>query len=979
MNLSPAQIRGGFWSLVVLLFAQSGTAVNFENYSIDDGLPSSEVYQVLQDNDGYLWFATDRGVCRYDGNNFKVFTKLDGLTDDVVFGFHLDHLNRLWFYSFNGGLCYYRDGRITEPAFNIELKKVLKHHIYPVITTIFVDNEKGIWIGTNSEHLFHVNTETHEVKDTGLAEGEGHELLLNIQPERPTGLVYNSGHKYSEPKQLVYIDITTGDTSRFPIDHLKQPMYLPTWSVRKGKHSFFYASGQVLSQLNSNGFVQSTKTDANILNCLVVDSDSNLWVGTRDGILLYRNGDLSANPERYLPGSHVSSFCRDGEGGYWFTTLNHGIMYTASLSVKSKPSSELGSARLFNVFGTKAGVYTSASNGNVYFFPGGNMDSLQSFPTQNRSQNHFRYSKDMNLVYGLGELKVMEHDGTSSVPFKIWYGFDHNDEKSHFIWNQMVLEESIEMYDFHNDTSYFFPVKNEIVVATLLPRSNEVWFGNLKGLYTIKNGKTHFVGERIPELAIRIADIDVIDEEHLLVSTRGNGAWIVNCNTYGSHRIKNIPNSHCHSSIVDQAGNLWLATFSGVFKVSDPLGKANVRRYGKYEGLMSNEVTDIMEYQGRIWVSTGVGISNFGVDWIPSNPENSPVRVASIQINNQDTTVCEFYQLNHDQNNISITANVISYMMPVQYEYKMSGLHEDWIRTYDRRISFSELKPANYTLLLRAGNRSQKSAAQEIRFSIAAPFWATSWFRIMLFTIPGLLIILVANIRFRIIRRENKLYNLFLRSEQKALRSQINPHFLFNSLNSLLEILMTKKHENVVRYVLNFSKLMRKVLENSREESIVLQEEIEFLGLYLSVESQRFDNGFKYSMDVDPKIETSRMTIPPLLIQPYLENALKHGVSSRKDDKARIDIRFYLESDQLKVDISDNGTGYKAVKNRTGRKHQSLGMRINGERFKLFSNSETYSIDIDHLYNDKETTYKGTLVRLTFPIKTNVKHEFKFS
>jgi sensor histidine kinase YesM len=200
--------------------------------------------------------------------------------------------------------------------------------------------------------------------------------------------------------------------------------------------------------------------------------------------------------------------------------------------------------------------------------------------------------------------------------------------------------------------------------------------------------------------------------------------------------------------------------------------------------------------------------------------------------------------------------------------------------------------------------------------------------------------------------------------EMLALRSQMNPHFLFNSLNSIKHLIMTSRNEDAISYLDDFSTLLRSILYNSNREIISVEEELEIIKLYLSLEKNRMGDTFNYTIDVSSIEELSQFNIPPLLLQPFVENAIWHGLRPSQSGQKLLKITFDT-SDILKIIIEDNGIGRKAssTENKT---HKSMGMEITRERLALFNHSNETSIKLEIIDLESENKPLGTKVVLTY-------------
>lgn len=211
-----------------------------------------------------------------------------------------------------------------------------------------------------------------------------------------------------------------------------------------------------------------------------------------------------------------------------------------------------------------------------------------------------------------------------------------------------------------------------------------------------------------------------------------------------------------------------------------------------------------------------------------------------------------------------------------------------------------------------------------------------------------------------------------LKLHSRLLSAQINPHFIFNSLNSVQYYILENDAEPALNYIAEFSSLMRTVLENSREMTVPLSQEVNFLEAYLKLERQRFNNKFEYDVVISEQIEPSEVVVPPMIFQPFVENAVVHGLGDTTED-GKIEIIFDRKMDKLITTISDNGIGREAAtvrkKLRTGGKFESLGMSISNTRIGILNQlySDSFEVDVADLENEKGHP-GGTAVTVSFPL-----------
>lgn len=459
--------------------------------------------------------------------------------------------------------------------------------------------------------------------------------------------------------------------------------------------------------------------------------------------------------------------------------------------------------------------------------------------------------------------------------------------------------------------------------------------------------------------------------------------------------------SSVFSVFEDSKGIFWIGTFGGGLNRYDPVTK-KFRHYTEKDGLANNIVYRILEdSKGYLWMSTNHGITRFdpknesfvnydvkdGVQgyefnhnaalmdsrgyiyfggmngfnrFLPENihlNKNIPSTVVTgfwvfdtkrfSYLNNLDTII-----LKYNENFFTIEFSALDFTNPAKnkYLYRLKNFKNSWTpATADKRwASFTNVPPGTYFFTIIASNNDGiwNNTGTTLCIIIRPPFWKTWWFYAILILISLLIVYLIFTYYiFRIKTKhdlEKKMLTIekeYIDAQQKALRYQMNPHFIFNSLNSIQNFILQKNEETAHIYLTNFSSLIRKILENSKHETISLDEEIETIRLYLELESLRFSDKFEYQIIISKDIKSANLSIPPMLIQPYLENAIWHGLIP-KEGHGKIMIEFKLHTRHtLLISITDNGIGREKSAEISARRkqHKPTGMRNIEERLELMN------------------------------------------
>jgi tRNA(Ser,Leu) C12 N-acetylase TAN1/cbb3-type cytochrome oxidase subunit 3 len=387
------------------------------------------------------------------------------------------------------------------------------------------------------------------------------------------------------------------------------------------------------------------------------------------------------------------------------------------------------------------------------------------------------------------------------------------------------------------------------------------------------------------------------------------------------------------------------------------LNSPNIDNYG----CIQNGIVKLKN--GNVLISVGDQIYEYtGPDNNLKNPEMK-LDFSGFKVNNQLITKDKRFKINkwnnlpvnpifeHFENNLEFNFNAVNYHenSSVNYSWKLEGSDKKWSDFSDRKfMNYTNLPAGLYTFKVKAVDEASKNVSViQYQFEILTPFYKSIWFIFLVILLIGTIVYFVFTSRVKKIKRETaeKIINFqkLAESELKALRAQMNPHFMFNTINSIQEIVLGNDDKTARIYFADFAKMMRMILENSTQKLISLEKEIDFLNLYLSFEKVRFKDKFEIELVVDDLLETATIKLPSMLIQPFIENAINHGLL-HKENHGRLQVKFeevaFENEAFLKCTIEDNGIGREAAMSLNKWKekdHQSISTTVNSERIELLN------------------------------------------
>jgi hypothetical protein len=494
------------------------------------------------------------------------------------------------------------------------------------------------------------------------------------------------------------------------------------------------------------------------------------------------------------------------------------------------------------------------------------------------------------------------------------------------------------------------------------------------GLFHLDSGQLLRFPMPVTPITSRISAIRRIPGGELLIGTIGNGICLLKNDT---QQYIGTTEGLCSSIVndldVDVNNNIWVATNSGLSCIRQQGDSFAIRCFSIYHGLPTNEIRKVHCRNDTIWIGTNSGAAWFipqELDYVSVAP---PILIEEVLVNGEKIQDSIAGNFSHDQKQVRFSFLGISYRNGgnTTYRYRLSGLDSSWIYTTNRSVEYSALPPGTYRfeVMARNGDGIWSASVASFPFEIQPPYWLTVWFWILALALLSGLIWWLVKLRMDTVRRSAQQKTILAEYQGQALAAQMNPHFIFNSLTSMQSFVLGDEKENALRYIDRFAFLMRKSLEHSMLKFVPLEQEIGLLRAYLDIETMRFGDKISYRINCDPSL-SAKMQVPAMLVQPFAENAIRHGLMHREKPGGQIEISFTMKNNCLYCRVEDNGVGRvrSAEINRTRRKHVSFGSSITEERLRLLcdiagqTNSITYT---DKTGEDGNAT--GTIVEFTIP------------
>lgn len=954
----------------------------FRHYNVSDGLPSSDVYDMIQDSSGYLWFTTDMGVSRFDGYEFRNFSNEHGLPDHSIFKVHQDKKGRIWFTSFSGRLSYYQNNRIHTLPCNDTLEQLIKGSI---MTSLYIDEGDTIWAGTTRSFAIKINPgwKNNEVTRIPFPKPEGYLCLLDGK-----GYIFGNGMYavneltfYQRPGQKIKtLSLFTGETGFKGIRYAVQ-------QLRNG--NFIITANTKIICCNARGVLAEKTTGATGI-CILEEKEGKILTGTNLGIIGW--ADPSFREKTHLPNFDqkvVTAIFRDNENSMWVCTEGNGVFcITHEDFIYYTPADGLSESKITGVAVSGNKVITGHLDGTISILHGKSITPVitgkdKVFPGR---------ASQVSTILGLNEKEVLV--STNNCLYTINTDAASAKAIDFIISKKMILSRDGNIWALRYSQLLKYNrslqlVKPGIPLTVFTDnmyedRSGVLWICSMSGLWTYTDSEgLRFRGTDNPLLASRIVAIQEDDAGNLWFVSRGNGVIIKKQNTYYHITKKNgLAGNMCRTLFIDSGNVAWVGTNNGLSRISFSFKnefRYTIKTFCSQNGLLSNEVSNIFRLQHKLWVVHTNGISVFDPASLEKSTAPPPVYIVNTIVND-DTIAAGTTRFSYDQNYFNISFIGLSYKNPgqVSYRYKMEGVDSSWISTKYTSVKYQTLPPGHYRFLVAAKNNGGNWSKTPASFSFEIlPAWWQSWiFKLAVLLFCLCIVFLVFKIRISNIRKreqqKTKLQNRIATFELNALRAQMNPHFVFNAINSVQYFITNNDPDSSQEYLSKFAKLIRYVVDNSRLTFIPIKKEIEALTLYLDLEALRFGTRFRYNIRIHPNVDMEYTQIPSMLIQPYVENAIWHGIMHKKGN-GTIDVSLEMKGEILYCVIQDDGIGrqksLELKKDKGPESRQSVGMSNTRDRLEIINqvNNSNMHVQLTDLFTESGEAC-GTKVEIHIPI-----------
>ncbi len=1000
--------------------------LRFESITSQQGLSQNSGYCIAQTSEGLIWFGTQDGLNCYDGNKIIVYRNEYGnnteLCSNNIQALAIDKSGNIWVGT-SAGVCIFNKNNNTFYSFSTYFKTDL---ILNKLNTnkIFIDNKEDVWIITAYNGLFKFSKKDHTItnylndvfnkdKLSGVTEDVAGKIWISTSNE-----IYKLSNNNFEPFQLVQkcksftADISIKDieavdneiwigTSNKGLLKIKEPLSSPT---------FLWINTSSIPSISNNEITNLYKGNR-----------KEIWIGTRSGGVNRLNlldnsitiGQYDSRDNASLQKNLVLSIFEDKQEIIWVGTSGGGFSKYDKSKFQFKTINKSTNDNV--AFKDNMIMGTHYADNTIFLgtLTGGMIVADKNFSTfKNYEHKEYQNSLLQNNVYAFATVKnnlwIATWGGLCSFnrasnTFTSYYSNTNANAKYLYALHKLNNENALlvsgtkGLFYFDLSTNTWKNIidknnftKGHIIVARTISEAenNEVFLGTEEngliqynyatglfnqdmGLYSILKTVRTIVRDGI-YLWVGgdngLVKYNYVDKKIVLHLTKKNG----------------LPDNVVYAMLKDEKNKLWFSTNNGLsyYDVSTNNIKNYDLSYG-LQGLEFNTNCAFKDEDGNFYFGGINGLNIFNPYKVMVDSFAPKVLITEINIMNKPFVTTEavwFTQkldLEYTQNfiNISFSMPNFSHNDKNSYRYKLDGVDADWVNVGNKNYAYyTKLEPGTYTFNVQGANSDGiwSKEITQLKINIKPPFYKTRLFYVLCFLVAVSIMYVLYKMRTSNIRKQaflQKTYEQKLtESEMQTLRSQMNPHFMFNTLNSINSYIIQNKTTQASEYLTTFSKLMRSILDLSKQETVILAKEISALKMYIELEALRLENKFDYNITIAPNVDEENIKIPSLIMQPFVENAIWHGLHN-KVAKGNINIEIKESVDKnLVITVEDDGIGRRAATalKKPQKEHKSYGIDITINRIQLLNYLNTVTF-VD-LYDDNNNAL-GTRVIIVLHIE----------
>lgn len=935
----------------LVLFAQEHNPY-FTDITFRDGLPSQKVYYIHAAKNGMLYIAHSKGLSSFDGkviknfpNKYLPFTEVTNIMESED--------GTIFCEAFNNNLFVLQNDTLVGLKYNPNkygFKASAMH--------------KSTIISQSNDSLILYNTKSNQYITKSITEA--------MFSEKKSNIVFAGFSEFNGSFYHYMVDDNFGlYKSKIANENLN--------AIHIYKNDVFSVNLKSVSAIyhwNKLEMISiqypSFRGGVNYISLV----DSVIWVCTTDGVFVVNN----EQPVKHMySGYSITSVVKTFDNTIFLATLGDGILKVPNVNLTTIYNNDKGISGLaFNkeslYIGTKDGCLIENSE------IGSSNQVLKSFESpitslvSTKDSKGALFNSNTFISWYNGDTKVAKftmkdyqylNEGILIATNAGLYYYSTTDPPK---WINGLIRES-------KPPLYKLNIFDEYVATAKFNYTDSCFYINTyNGIYRYSIGTAK--QEQLIEPHCVLSDM-AVHKGSLFLATKDKGVLYFDGTKYHSYKPEIFRNRICLKTFTHNE-ELWILANDAIISII----RDSTTVYGSSVGIPFNLLQGFSVNDYYLVLHDGKRIFRLTRKMDNNEVSDKPkVNIISVYNLNRANELKQGATISHNENTIRIHFSLLSFKRGdnLHIAYRINNGELVHLSSSSREITLNNLAPDSYEIALFAieGDNVIKETASRIQFTIKPPFYKTGYFTIMAVMLAACLVYLISRSILRRFKKEAAQAETQLRLQQEldksilsSIKSQMNPHFLFNALNTIQSYIYTNDKTNASKYISKFSNLTRSILELSNKEYISIDDEITTLSLYLELEKMRFEESFVYTLSVDPKLNKEATKIPSMLVQPYVENAIKHGLLHKKTNRV-LNITFSRIEDGLEIIIDDNGIGRKRsselnqIKNR---QHNSFAMNANKKRLEILKNNyKNIHFDIIDKYSPLGEAI-GTKVLIILPL-----------
>lgn len=938
--------------------------LTFKAFNHNNGLSNDFVYSFAKDANKNIWIGTNDGLNYFDGKKIIRYFPSNIGEQIWIQKIVIDKHNRLWLAT-KAGLVKFENGKFENITEKLKLTKI-------VCNAVYIDNDSLLYFG-NDFGLFRINIENGYSKAFKLPYGFSNpnisvtSLLRNSKNELLVGSYGYGLFKVENDRMIRYLD-TVINTKEKILDMYedKQALYIATLENGISIYNFQNKRLDIINEKKglSNNHVRK----------IYKDRSGNFWFGTSGGGVSNFGGQLFTHFDKQsgLPDNFIYSVLQENNGKVWIGAGNSGLVRMSSDSVTVFNASNgfiNTKVKAIKSYGPHSLLIGTEGDG-LYIYHDNTFQFLSELGRQFIKDIEIDSDGNIWIATAGNGIYRLKPQSTDFADFDIRQFVDH------------IINPRVQFLNTQLPGKVFYCTENQGI--GLIENERESGF-RLNTNTGIQSNLTRSISISKDGIA------------WIATSDKGVSAYDLNKKKVLDFDNSALPSSNIYILQLDKSGNLILGTEKGLDHVF--LDKTQhilkLKHYGKGEGFLGIETclnAICSNTDGSYWIGTIDGLTLYnpskgsansaapllslsGIKLFYNSIENTPYKSLLKSFTANDTLI-----LPYDQNHLTFDFMGVNIGNGegVQYKWKLENFDAEWSPVSSQHsVTYSNLPSGEYTLLVNASNEDGIWNAKPFRYYIVIkkPFWKEWWFIIsiaalLIFTAYKLIHWRIKSIKRKAAEKQHELQleNQLQSLEHKALRLQMNPHFIFNALNSIQSQIGNNNDTEARYYMAKFGKLMRQILNHSEQAWIDINEELEMIENYLLIEQFCNNKQFDFELNVEPVLLQEEYKIPSMIIQPFVENAIKHGFKNLKERRALLKLNLKLVNDVVICVIEDNGVGRNKDKQQHDLKHHSMAIDITIKRLQILQkdNSTEFVTIVDLTEEGKAM---GTLVKVILPFQ----------